>query len=136
MYRFFCIAYVCMSICVCVCVFQDIICVKFAAWWCLACCVSDYAASYEGVSISFRTDSLERELQMIQLSATRRSCIAILWVSLVSFAAITLCVASERVIVIIYLFPYRPSPETFGYTLVHDARLPFVFAKPISCPQI
>jgi hypothetical protein len=35
---------------------------------------------------------------MVQLSATRCSCIAILWVSLVSFAAITLCVASQRVI--------------------------------------
>jgi hypothetical protein len=41
---------------------------------------------------------LEWELQMVQLSATRCSCIAILWVSLVSFAAITLYVASERVI--------------------------------------
>jgi hypothetical protein len=28
---------------------------------------------------------------MVQLSATRCSCIAILWVSLVSFAAITYC---------------------------------------------
>jgi hypothetical protein len=39
-----------------------------------------------------------RELQIVQLSATRCSCIAILWVSLVNFAAITLCVASQRVI--------------------------------------
>jgi len=39
---------------------------------------------YEGVSKSFRTGSLERELQMVQPSATRCSCIAILWVSLVS----------------------------------------------------
>jgi hypothetical protein len=53
---------------------------------------------YEGVSISFRTGLLERELQMVQLSATRCSCIAILRVSLVSFATITLCVASERII--------------------------------------
>jgi hypothetical protein len=35
---------------------------------------------------------------MVQLSATRCSCIAILCVSLVSFAAITLCVASQRVL--------------------------------------
>jgi hypothetical protein len=35
---------------------------------------------------------------MVQLSVTRCSCIAILWVGLVSFAAITLCVASEQVI--------------------------------------
>jgi hypothetical protein len=33
---------------------------------------------YEGVSKSFRTGRLERELQMVQLSATRCSCIAIL----------------------------------------------------------
>jgi hypothetical protein len=42
--------------------------------------------AYEGVSKSFRTDRLERELQMVQLSATTCSCIAILWVSLVSLA--------------------------------------------------
>jgi hypothetical protein len=35
---------------------------------------------------------------MVQLSATRCNCIAILWVSLVRFAAITLCVASQRAI--------------------------------------
>jgi len=34
--------------------------------------------TYEGVTKSFRTDRLERELQMVQLSATRCSCIAIL----------------------------------------------------------
>jgi len=33
---------------------------------------------YECVSKSFRTGRLERELQMVQLSATRCSCIAIL----------------------------------------------------------
>jgi hypothetical protein len=48
-----------------------------------------------GVSKSFRTDRLELEPQMVQLSATRCSCIAILRVSLVSFSAITLCVASQ-----------------------------------------
>jgi len=54
---------------------------------------------YEGVSKSHRTGRLERELQMAQLYVTRCSCIAILWVSLVRFAtAITLCVASQRVI--------------------------------------
>jgi hypothetical protein len=45
---------------------------------------------YEGVSKSFRTGRLERELQMVQLSATRYCCIDILWASLVSFTAITL----------------------------------------------
>jgi hypothetical protein len=53
---------------------------------------------YEGVSKSFRTGRLKRELQMVQVSATRCSCIASLWVSLVSFAAIILRVASQRVI--------------------------------------
>jgi len=43
-----------------------------------------------GASKSFRTGRLERELQMVELSATRCSFIAILWVSPVSFAAITL----------------------------------------------
>jgi hypothetical protein len=56
---------------------------------------------YEGVSKSFRTGHLGRELQMIQLSATRCSCIAILWVSLESFAAITHCVAFQRVFIVI-----------------------------------
>jgi hypothetical protein len=70
-----------------------------------------------GVSKSFRTGRLERELQMVQLSATRCSCIA-LWVSLLSFATITLRIASQRVTpkVSVHLF-YRLSPETFGYTL-------------------
>jgi hypothetical protein len=45
----------------------------------------------------------ERALQMVQLSPTRCSYIAILWVSLVSFAIIILCIASH--------------PETFGYLL-------------------
>jgi hypothetical protein len=61
---------------------------------------------------------------MVQLSATKCSCIAILWVILVSFAAITLCNSSQRVfiiiiIIIINLFRYRLSPEAFGYTLVN-----------------
>jgi hypothetical protein len=58
----------------------------------------------EGVSKSFQTSRLERELQMIQLSATRCSCIAILWVSLVSFAVITLCVASQRVFIVVSVY--------------------------------
>jgi hypothetical protein len=38
----------------------------------------DNSYTYEGVSKSFRTGRLERELQMVQLSATRCSRIAIL----------------------------------------------------------
>jgi hypothetical protein len=64
-----------------------------------------------GVSKSFRTGSLEREMQMVQLSAITCSCIAILWVSLVSFAAIILCVASQRVI-----------PKVSVYIVIHSAR--------------
>jgi hypothetical protein len=37
-----------------------------------------YVGLYEDVSKSFRTGRLEQELQMVQLSATRCSCITIL----------------------------------------------------------
>jgi hypothetical protein len=46
------------------------------------------SSHYEGVTKSFPTGRLEPELQMIQLSATRCISIDVLWVSLVSFAAI------------------------------------------------
>jgi hypothetical protein len=59
---------------------------------------------YEGVSKSFRTGRLERELQMVQLSTTGCSCIAILRVSVVSFAAIALCVASQRVFIAVVVY--------------------------------
>jgi hypothetical protein len=59
---------------------------------------------YEGVTKRFRTGRLERELQTVYLSATRCSWIAILWVSLVSFAAINLCVASERVFIAVSIY--------------------------------
>jgi hypothetical protein len=49
---------------------------------------------YECVSKSSRTSRLERELKTVQLSATSCSYITILWVSLVSFAAMTLFIAS------------------------------------------
>jgi hypothetical protein len=51
---------------------------------------------YECVSKSFRTGSLQQELQMVQFYDTRCSYSASLWVSLVSFAAVTLYVASQR----------------------------------------
>jgi hypothetical protein len=59
---------------------------------------------YKGVSKSFRTGHLERELQMVQLSATRCNCIIILWVSTVSFTAITLCFASQRVFIVVSIY--------------------------------
>jgi hypothetical protein len=57
--------------------------------------------NYEGVSKNIPTGRLERELQMVQLSATRCSCIAVLWVALVTSAAIALCVASQRVFIVV-----------------------------------
>jgi hypothetical protein len=51
---------------------------------------------------SFRTCHLKREQKMVQLCAPRCSCITILWVTLVSFAAITLCAASQRGFVVVY----------------------------------
>jgi hypothetical protein len=59
---------------------------------------------YESVSKSFPTGPLERELQMVHLSATRCSYIDILWVSVASFAAITLCVASQRVFIVVSVY--------------------------------
>jgi hypothetical protein len=41
---------------------------------------------------------------MVQLSAGRCSCISILLVSLVSFAAITLCAASQREFIVVAYF--------------------------------
>jgi hypothetical protein len=40
-------------------------------------------------------------MQVVGLSATKCSCIAILWVSLVRFAAITLYVTSQRVFIVV-----------------------------------
>jgi hypothetical protein len=65
---------------------------------------SPYNLAYEGVSKSYRTGRLERELQIVQLYATRCSCIAVLWVSRVSFAAITLCITSQRVLIVVVYF--------------------------------
>jgi hypothetical protein len=55
---------------------------------------------YEGYIQKFP----ERELQMVQLSATSCSCITILWVNLASFASITLCVASQRVFIVVVVY--------------------------------
>jgi hypothetical protein len=59
---------------------------------------------YEGVTKSFRTGSLERKLQILHLSATRCSCITILWVSLASFAAISLYIASQRMFIVVSVY--------------------------------
>jgi hypothetical protein len=78
---------------------------------------------YDGVSKSFRTGRLERELQMVQLSATRCSCIAILWLSLVSFAAITLCVASQRVFIVVSTYFVMDSVRKLLDTPSYASRL-------------
>jgi hypothetical protein len=83
--------------------------------------------THEGVSKSFWTGRLERELQMVQLSATRCSCIAILWVSLVSFAAITVCVASQREFIVVYIVidSVRKLLDTLSYNSLRFTTLCF-----------
>jgi len=62
--------------------------------------VTPLSKLYEGVSKKVSgLAALERELQMLQLSATRCSCI----VSLMTFAAITLCVTSQRESVVYFV---------------------------------
>jgi hypothetical protein len=57
---------------------------------------------------------------MVQPPATRCSYIAILYVSLVSFAVNNpLCCFSTSVYCCKHIFRYRLSPETFGYALVY-----------------
>jgi hypothetical protein len=65
---------------------------------------------------------------MVQFSATRCSCISILWVSLVSFAAITLCIASQRVFVVVddgfIIDSVRTLFHTPSYTSISAPRHP------------
>jgi hypothetical protein len=68
------------------------------------CHTTRFQPVYEDVTKSFRTGRLERKLQMVPLSANKCSCIAILWLSLVSFAAITLCVTSQRVFIVVSVY--------------------------------
>jgi hypothetical protein len=89
---------------------------------------------YEDLSKSFWTGLLERELQTVQLSATRCSCIAILWVSLVSFAAITLCLVSQRVFIGISVYfvidsarKLLDTPSYLPSHCVHDLSIPFTW---------
>jgi len=70
------------------------------------------SCTHEGVTKSFLTGHLEQELQMVQLSAIRCSCITILWISLVSFATITLCVASQWAFIVVkHIYHYGLSPD-------------------------
>jgi hypothetical protein len=88
----------------------------------------------EGVSKSFLSGRLERELQMVQLSATRCSCIAILWISLVSFAAITLCVASQRVFIVIVFVVYFVKTQS-GKFCIHPRVLTPLVCKYVRVAQ-
>jgi hypothetical protein len=92
--------------------------------WRIYRCMVDLSAyriyRYEGVSKSFRTGRLDRELQMIELSATRCSCIAILWVSLVSYAAITFCIAfNERLLLLLLLFDLHNKFRNIWFICLH-----------------
>jgi hypothetical protein len=85
------------------------------------------AVMYEVVSKSFRTGRLERELQMVEFSATRSSCIAILCVNLVNCAAFTLCVASQRVFIVVSVYfvinSVRKLLDTPSYSSYNDTNL-------------
>jgi hypothetical protein len=55
---------------------------------------------------------------MVQLSATRCSCITNLWVSLVSFAAITLCVVdSQRLVFVVSIYFIESRDSSVGIAL-------------------
>jgi hypothetical protein len=92
-------------------------------------------AKHAGVSKSFRTGRLERDLQMVQLSATRCSRIAILWVSLASFAAVTISVAPQRVFIVVRVYfvihSVRKLLDTPSYIVIKKivAKLGFVTSK-------
>jgi hypothetical protein len=79
--------------------------------------------TYESVSKSFQTGCLEQELQIVQLSATRCNYIAILWVNLVSFAAITPCVASQWVFIVVSIYFIINSVQKLLDTLLYDGFL-------------
>jgi hypothetical protein len=74
---------------------------------------------------------------MIQLSATRCNCIATLWVSLVSFGAITACVASQRVFIAVISLSTQSGnfwihPPTFSCYLrlyLRSSLLALIFSK-------
>jgi len=87
---------------------------------------------YEGVTKSFRIGRLERELKMVQLYATRYSFIAILWVSLVSFAALTLFVDSQWLFIVVSIYfvieSVRKRLDTHLYSggILSECRSPYL----------
>jgi hypothetical protein len=93
----------------------------------------DTTVRYEGVSKSFRTGRLERELKIVLLSATRCSFIAIWWVSLMSFASITLYVASQRVFIVVRVYFVIDSVRNLLDTPSYDMKL-HLFTVPVHLP--
>jgi hypothetical protein len=85
-----------------------------------------YKQTLEFVSRSFRTGRLERELQIVQLSNIRCNCIGILWVIVVSFAAITLCVASQRVFIFVIYFVMTQSGNFWIQPCIWEIQVSFV----------
>jgi hypothetical protein len=78
-------------------------------------------AVYEGVSKSFRTGRLKRELQIVRLCTTKRSCIDI-FVSQSNEICFhnPLCCFSTSVYCCKRILRYLLSPESFGYTFVEE----------------
>jgi hypothetical protein len=75
---------------------------------------------YKNVSKSFRPGHLERELQMVQFSATRCSCIIHLVSQSSEFCCHNpLCCFSTGVYYCKHILHYRLSPENFGCTLLY-----------------
>jgi hypothetical protein len=64
---------------------------------------------------------------MVQFSTARCSCIAILWVNLVSLTAITLCVASQRLIIVVGVYfvidSVRKLFDTPSYITPHECKV-------------
>jgi hypothetical protein len=91
---------------------------------------------YEGVSNSFRTGRLERQQQVVQLSATICSCIATLRVSLVSFAVLTFCVASQRVTTKVSVYfvidSVRKLLDTLSYSMMMGQQILNFASSPCS----
>jgi hypothetical protein len=71
-----------------------------------------------GVPKSFRNGGLERELEMVQISAMRCSCIVILWVSLVGFAAITfVLLLNECLLLLLFISLWTQSGNVWIHPL-------------------
>jgi len=70
---------------------------------------------------------VERELQVVQLSATRCSCIAILWVSLASFAAITFVLLLNECLLLCAYISLSTQSGNFWLHLRIPTLTPYVF---------